>query len=91
MHFLYSGNYETINSPLDGDKFYVAREYRRNVLVYHTSRAYKIAPLEALAKKHIEHFGEEMSMFDSLRTIAEVFSKLPEDETWLPIYIKRNL
>lgn len=91
IHFLYSGSYETIISPLERGVDCIAREYRRSVLVYEAARAYDIPDLGALARKYIEHFGEALSLFDILRTVKEVFSKLPEDESWLPLYVKQKL
>lgn len=91
VHFLYSGSYETIISPLDRGVDCIAREYRRSVLVYEAARTYDIFDLEALARRYIEHFGEALSLFDVLRTAKEVFSTLPDDESWLPHYIKQKL
>lgn len=91
MHFLYSGNYETTRSSSDSDSNSIADEYRRSVLVYHASRICEISGLEALAKHYIERFGERLSLYDVLRLTRDVFSHLPEGETWLPIYIRSHL
>lgn len=91
VHFLYSGEYETINSPLDEGISDIQREYQRSVLVYQASRTYEIPGLEAFAKQHIERLGEDMSMHEILQTTRDVLSSLPEGETWLPDYVKRSL
>jgi hypothetical protein len=91
VHFLYSGTYETINSPLDENMSYFEREYQRSLLVYHASRKYNITDLEILARKYIEHFGEAISTFEILRLTGDIFSKLPEDEVWLPGYVRKLL
>lgn len=91
MHFLYSGSYETINSPLDEGTADIAREYKRSILVYHASRVYGFPGLEVIAKQKIERLGEEMPVPEILRAMRDVFSSLPADETWLPLYIERNL
>ncbi|GFF59769.1 hypothetical protein IFM51744_10042, partial [Aspergillus udagawae] len=90
-HFLYSGSYETINSPLDEGEPGITREYRKAVLTYQASRAYKLPALEALAKRYMELFSEAMSTPEILRITREVFSKLPEDETWFSNHIKSSL
>ncbi len=90
VHFLYSGYYETINSSLGEGTPSVAREYKRSVLVYQASRTYQLPALEAFARDYIERLGEELSITDILRITREVFSKLPDDETWLPNYIERT-
>ena len=91
MHFLHSGRYETINSALEHGTSVVEREYKRSVLVYQASKTYKLPALEDLARKYIEYFDGELSLLSMLRIIREVFSKLPQDETWLPSYLKKNL
>ncbi|KAJ5200406.1 hypothetical protein N7472_005610, partial [Penicillium cf. griseofulvum] len=91
VHFFYSGNYETILSPPDIDTCGIAGEYKRSILVYHASRKCEIPGLECLAKHYVEHFGKELSLHDVLRLTRDVFSTLPEGETWLPNYIKSHL
>ncbi|KAJ5970711.1 uncharacterized protein N7479_000629 [Penicillium vulpinum] len=91
VHFLYSGTYETINSPLDENVSYIGREYQRSVMVYYASRKYNITDLEILARKYIEYFGEAISTFEILCSTREIFSKLPEDEVWLPSYVRKVL
>jgi hypothetical protein len=91
VHFLYTGKYETICSQLDIDTSDLAKEYRKSLLVYQASRTYGLTDLEALAKYYVEHLGEEMSTHDILRITRDVFSKLPEGETWLPSYIEKAL
>ncbi|KAJ5522906.1 hypothetical protein N7513_003235 [Penicillium frequentans] len=82
-----------INSNIDYNRplSSIADEYRRSVLVYHASRICEISGLEALAKHYIERFGERLSLYDVLRLTRDVFSHLPEGETWLPIYIRSHL
>ena len=62
VHFLYSGDYETLNWPLDESTSDIAREYKRSILVYQASRIYYLPDLEALAKQKIEQLGEEVSV-----------------------------
>lgn len=90
VHFLYSGSYETIDSAL-AEETHVEREYRRSLSVYQASRTYDIPELGELAKNYVEHFDEAVPLYEILRATREVFSKLPEDESWLPTYMKRVL
>lgn len=91
MHFLYTGNYETINSPLDEGTSDIEREYKRSILAYQASRSYGLSGLEVIAKQKIDRLGEDMPVSEILRATRDVFSSLPVDETWLPLYIRRNL
>ncbi|KAF7183613.1 hypothetical protein CNMCM7691_003892 [Aspergillus felis] len=90
-NFLYTGTYETTRSTLDQGTSGVATEFRRSVLVYQASRTYGLPILEALARKYLEYFGESIPILDIIIAAREVFPELPDDETWLPSYIKRRL
>jgi hypothetical protein len=49
VHFLYTGGYETVSSPLDESILDLAREYKRSVLVYHALRTWGPTDLKVLA------------------------------------------
>lgn len=91
LHFLYTGGYETVSSPLDEGVSDLAREYKRSVLVYYASRTWGLTDLEILAKQKMEHLDEDLPILEILRVVRDVFSRLPADETWLPSYIRGNL
>ncbi|KAI2734368.1 hypothetical protein DTO013F2_10324 [Penicillium roqueforti] len=91
VHFLSTGAYETIDSPLGERLSYVEREYKRSVQVYHTCRKYGLPDLEALAEKYIEYFGKAMTTVELINSTREAFFLLPEDEIWLPKYVKKVL
>jgi hypothetical protein len=91
LHFLYTGGYETVSSPLDEGTSDLAREYKRSVLVYHASRTWGLTDLEILAKQKMQHLDEEVPILEILRVMRDVFSSLPADETWLPCYIQGKL
>ncbi|KAL4812460.1 hypothetical protein BDW67DRAFT_178696 [Aspergillus spinulosporus] len=77
VHFLYTGQYETLYSQCDR-----VREYRRSVLAYQAARTYGLPELETVAKKYIEHFSTKMPLEDILHTATDVFTKLPRDESY---------
>ncbi|KAJ5922739.1 hypothetical protein N7516_010442 [Penicillium verrucosum] len=87
VHFLYTGGYET----LDEDTLDLAREYKTSVLVYHASRNWGLTGLEVLAQQKMQHLDKELPILEILRVTRDVFSSLPEGETWLPGYIQGNL
>ncbi|KAJ5816960.1 hypothetical protein N7447_009193 [Penicillium robsamsonii] len=91
VHFLYTGGYETVNSPLKEGISDLAREYKRSVLVYHASRTWGLSDLEVLAQQKMQHLDEELPVLEILRVTRDVFSSLPAGETWLPGYIEGNL
>ncbi|PLN84983.1 hypothetical protein BDW42DRAFT_17601 [Aspergillus taichungensis] len=91
VHFLYTGGYETVRSPLGEGTSDLAREYKRSVLVYHASRTWGLTNLEVLAQQKMLLLDEELPILEILRVVREAFSSLPADETWLPHYIQGNL
>jgi hypothetical protein len=52
VHFLYTGQHETLDSKCDHVKV-----YRKSVLAYQAARTYRLVDLEAVARKYIEHFN----------------------------------
>ncbi|KAL4788951.1 hypothetical protein BDV19DRAFT_395512 [Aspergillus venezuelensis] len=86
IHFLYTGQYETLNSGYN-----LAREYQRCALAYETARRYGLLGLEAVARKHIEHFGALVHLQDVLETARVICQHLPSDETWFKDYLKESL
>lgn len=87
-HFLYTGAYETIDSPLDQDILPSVREYQRSIEVYHIALRYQIEGLRVLAREHLEYFGNGMETVERLRPIRRAFSKPSQHETWLPNHVK---
>ncbi|KGO51571.1 hypothetical protein PEX1_086140 [Penicillium expansum] len=91
VHFLYTGGYETVNSPLDEGISDLAREYKRSVLVYQASRIWGLADLKVLSQQKMQHLDEDLPVLVILRIMRDIFSSLPTGETWLPSYIQGNL
>lgn len=91
VHFLHSGTYETINSPLEEGTSDITREYKKSVLVYQASRTYDLSDLEVMAKEKLERLGENMPIREILEATRDVFSSLSTDETWLLGYLERRL
>ncbi|KAL3475084.1 hypothetical protein BJX99DRAFT_259700 [Aspergillus californicus] len=91
VHFLYTGQYETLSYAPDKDSSSLALEYRRSVQVYHAARTYGLHGLEHRAIKYIKSFGESMSIFEVLRVAQTVFSRLPEDDVWFRDYLQQSL
>ncbi|KAK9607401.1 hypothetical protein V6Z93_000947 [Aspergillus fumigatus] len=91
VHFLCTGNYETLRTASETGVSKIAIEYRRSMLVYEAANKYGLYDLKAYAKKYIEMFGKSMSIFDRMEAAREIYSKLPKDEIWLTGYIYKQL
>ncbi|EAU30032.1 predicted protein [Aspergillus terreus NIH2624] len=90
VHYLYTGTYETLRcSSSEGPRR--AIEFRRSVHVYHAARMYEIDGLVQYAKEYMRRFDDAATLFDILDVGREVFSKLPEDETWFQEYIEEKM
>jgi hypothetical protein len=63
VHFLCTGNYETLRTASEPGASKMEIEFRRSMLVYQAAREYDLYDLETYAKKYIEVFGESMSSF----------------------------
>ncbi|EAL91126.1 hypothetical protein KXX54_001501 [Aspergillus fumigatus] len=91
VHFLCTGNYETLRTASEPGASKIGIEFRRSMLVYQAAKEYDLYDLETYAKKYIEVFGESMSIFDIMEAAREIYSKLPKDEIWLTGYIYKQL
>jgi hypothetical protein len=91
VHFLCTGNYETLRTTSEPGASKVEIEFRRSMLVYQAASEYDLYDLKTYAKKYIEVFGESMSIFDIMEAAREIYSKLPKDEIWLAGYIYKQL
>ncbi|GLA78838.1 hypothetical protein AtubIFM55763_000730 [Aspergillus tubingensis] len=91
VHFLYTGGYETVNSPLNEGTSDISREYKKSVLIYHASRTYGLLELENLAKQKMKQLDEEVPILEVLQITRDIFPSLPAGEAWLPSYIEGKL
>jgi hypothetical protein len=87
VHFLHTGTWETINSPLDLYVDLNERESQRSVYVYQASRSCHIPDLALLAMKHIGEHSKDLPMLEVVRWTAEIFPKLPKSEVWLQAFV----
>ncbi|KAH8430988.1 uncharacterized protein LDX57_008650 [Aspergillus melleus] len=91
VHFLYTGGYETVNSPLNEGTSDISREYKKSVLIYHASKTYGLLELENLAKQKMKQLDEEVPILEVLQITRDIFPSLPAGEAWLPSYIEEKL
>ncbi|KAJ5633390.1 hypothetical protein N7490_009729 [Penicillium lividum] len=93
VHFVYTGEYETIETydqvQYFDERWDVREEFEKSVEVYHAAKKYEIYGLQALAEKHMEHFGESMTLKEVISSTRNAFLDLPPGEIWLPNYVKK--
>jgi len=61
------------------------------MLVYCAARLYTLDGLIGHAIRSMELFSKELSVFQILDITSDVYSKLPEDESWFPDYLKTQI
>ncbi|RAQ61123.1 hypothetical protein AFCA_011773 [Aspergillus flavus] len=88
VHYLYTGEYETLRDGPDPSIPRRTIEYRRSAFAYLAARKYGLGGLETHAKHYIEVFDRDVSTPDILRIARSIYSKLPRDETWFQDYIR---
>ncbi|KAE8337513.1 hypothetical protein BDV24DRAFT_139981 [Aspergillus arachidicola] len=88
VHYLYTGEYETLRDGPDPTIPRRTIEYRRSAFAYLAARKYGLGGLEAHAKHYIEVFDRDVPTPDILRIARSIYSKLPRDETWFQDYIR---
>ncbi|KAE8372308.1 hypothetical protein BDV26DRAFT_297983 [Aspergillus bertholletiae] len=91
VHFLYTGQYKTLNPGSGKSISDIPKEFERSIHAYCAALVYGIHGLETLAKRYIEILGSLVSVFDVLRSVKTVFSKIPSDAVWIRNYIQWHL
>jgi hypothetical protein len=91
VHYLYHDEYQTLKPPGATGPPDSETEYKRGILAYCTARSYEIHGLAGHALKTIERFGKELTIAQILDAVHAVYAKLPQDEVWLPTYLKAQL
>ncbi|KAB8079105.1 hypothetical protein BDV29DRAFT_112192 [Aspergillus leporis] len=88
VHYLYTGEYETLRDSPDPSTPKRTTEYRRSVLVYLAARKYGLEGLESHAKHYMEVFDRDVPTSDILRIARSIYSRLPKDDTWFQEYVR---
>lgn len=92
LHFLYKGEYETVScAEIQEETHRVEVEFKRSIQVYYAARKYDICGLDTLAQNYIVTLSESLSIFQILRGVRLIFSKLPEHEEWFHNYLHSKL
>ncbi|EAS37391.3 uncharacterized protein CIMG_02745 [Coccidioides immitis RS] len=91
VHFLYTGEYQTLRRPNVRNSEKASLEYRRAVLVYQMAVSYGLHSLVLHAKANITKFGKSVSAFNALDIWREVYEKLSKDDAWLYSHLKAKL
>lgn len=84
IHYLLTGQYQTLGSDSVPDDWKAATEFKRSVQAYCAAILCGIEGLEDFAKTKMEELSSELSVFDMQRVLEEMSTKLPQNDAWLP-------
>ncbi|KAE8371620.1 hypothetical protein BDV26DRAFT_298632 [Aspergillus bertholletiae] len=90
MHYLYTGDFQTLKAPSKCDMSKRTKEYTRSVLTYRTALAYGLKPLEDHAKRYMEIFDPHIQIFDIIRLARRDFPKI-SDNQWYSDYLSARI
>jgi hypothetical protein len=90
MHYLYTGNYETVK-PLSTSKLpRRATEYTRSVIAYRVAVSHGLDGLAEHAKRYIQIFDKDVSIIDIIALGRKAFPKISE-ELWFSEYLTARI
>jgi hypothetical protein len=90
IHYLYTGDYQTLKPVSTRDMPWHAIEYNRSVLAYHAGVHCGLPGLAQHGKKYMQVFDKEISIFDIISLGRKHFSRIFED-TWFFEYLTRKI
>ncbi|KAI9923909.1 hypothetical protein ASPWEDRAFT_38619 [Aspergillus wentii DTO 134E9] len=90
VHYLCTGNYETLHREPTPETPRRLTEFRRSVLVYTVANTFEIHGLKGLAETYIKKFDKGVPIVDILATARGVFPKLQSDVRFID-YLKDKL
>jgi hypothetical protein len=90
MHYLYTGNYETVKPPSTSELPTRATEYTRSVFAYRVAVRHGLDGLTEHAKRYIQTFDKEVSIIDIISLGRKAFPKISE-EPWFSEYLTARI
>jgi hypothetical protein len=90
MHYLYTGNYETVKPPSTNELPRRATEYTRSVFAYRAAVRHGLVGLTEHAKRYIQIFDKEVSIIDIISLGRKAFPKILE-EPWFSEYLTARI
>ncbi|KAH1847512.1 hypothetical protein KXX55_001249 [Aspergillus fumigatus] len=86
MHYLYTGDYQTVKPSSISELRKRAMEYARSVFAYRAAVKYGLDGLAEHAKRYIEIFDKEVSINDIISLGRKAFPRISE-EPWFSEYL----
>lgn len=90
IHYLYTGNYQTLKSSPTCDMPRRAIEYSRSVLAYHAALSCGLDGLADYAREYIQIFDKDIRIFDIIALGRKNFPMITED-AWFSEYLTAKI
>lgn len=90
IHYLYTGDYQTLNPSPGCNMPRQLVEYNRSVLVYQAAVSYGLDGLADHAKKYIQLFDEDVSIFHIIVLGRKTFPRITE-ASWFAEYLTTKI
>lgn len=90
IHYLYTGDYQTLKPTSGPDLPGRVVEYNRSVLAYKAAVSYGLEGLADHAKEHMQLFDDDVSIFHILALARKTFPRITDD-TWFSAYLTSKI
>jgi hypothetical protein len=86
MHYLYTGDYQTVKPPSTCELSRRAMEYTRSVLAYRAAVSHGLDGLAEHAMRYMQIFDNDVSIIDTISLGRKIFPGISEDP-WFSEYL----
>ncbi|BCS00279.1 uncharacterized protein AKAW2_50620A [Aspergillus luchuensis] len=90
IHYLYTGDYQTLKPASTSNMPWRAIEYRRSVLAYSAGTRCGVDGLVHHGRKYMQIFDKDVSLFDMIDLGRECFPRIDEDR-WYSEYLTNRI
>ncbi|KAL2867531.1 uncharacterized protein BJX67DRAFT_380884 [Aspergillus lucknowensis] len=90
IHYLYTGEYQTLNVSSEPDLPSGVVEYKRSVLAYRAAVSYGLDGLADHAKRQIQLFDDGVSIFHIIVLARRTFPRITQ-EAWFSAYLTSKI
>ena len=91
VHYLYTGQYQTIMAPSSSTRWRRQTEYIKSVHIYSVALGYKIKGLDALAKHYMLLFEDSVDIFQILSVAKKEYGDIRNLDDWYPKHLVNKI
>lgn len=91
VHYLYTGQYQTIMAPSSPTTSRRQTEYVQSVHIYSVALGYRIKGLDTLAKHYMLLFEDSVDIFQILSVARKEYGEIRNLDDWYPKYLVNKI